>query len=123
MNIVLWVVQGLLALLFISAGAMKSFAPLATVKKNLPWANNFPEWVVRFIGVSELLGAIGLILPGLTHIVPLLTAAAAIGLVLVMIFAAIYHASHREFPSIGFNAILLLLAAFIVVGRLVWLPL
>lgn len=123
MNIVLWVVQGLLALLFLAAGGIKTFAPLETVKKQLPWANHFPAWFVRFVGASELLAAIGLILPGLTHIAPLLTTAAAVGLVLVMIFAAIYHASHREFPSIGINAILLLLAAFIVVGRLLWLPL
>ena len=123
MNIVLWVIQVLLSLVFLMAGAVKTFVPLATVRKRLPWAKHFPAWVVRFVGISELLGALGLILPGITHIAPLLTVAAAVGLVLVMILAAIYHAPRREFSSVGSNIILLLLAAFIVVGRLLWLPL
>ncbi len=123
MNIALWVVQGLLALAFLLAGAMKSFAPLENLKKNMAWVGQVPVGLVRFIGVAELLGGIGLILPAVTHILPWLTAAAAIGLVLVMISAAVYHASHKEWSSIGVNVVLLLLALFIVLGRVMWSPL
>ncbi len=123
MNIALWIVQGLLALAFLAAGVMKTFAPLETLKKNMPWTGQVPVWLVRFIGVAELLGGIGLILPAVTHILPWLTIAAAVGLALVMILAAIYHASHKEWSGIGVNAVLLLLALFIVLGRVAWIPL
>jgi uncharacterized membrane protein len=123
MNIALWIVQGLLALAFLLAGVMKTFAPLETLKKNMAWAGQVPVALVRFIGIAELLGGIGLILPAVTHILPWLTVAAAVGLVLVMILAALYHASHKEWSSIGVNAVLLLLALFIVLGRGMWVPL
>ena len=80
-----------------------------------------PHWCASSEGV-ELLGGIGLILPAVTHILPWLTVAAAIGLALVMISAAIFHASRREFSIIGFNIVLLLLAAFVVIGRLTLAP-
>ena len=77
---------------------------------------------MRFIGIAELLGAVGLILPALTHIVPSLTAIAAVGLVLVMVCAIIFHISRKEYPNIGINAILLVLAAFVAYGRFVLMP-
>ena len=117
MNITLWIVQGLLALAFLLAGVMKAFPPLATVKKNFAWANEWPAGFVRFIGFAEILGAVGLILPAITGIQSWLTVAAAIGFVVVMVSAAIFHASRREFSNIGMNAVLLLLAVFIIVGR------
>ena len=123
MNIALWVVQALLALMFLFVGLTKAFFPLPTVKKNFSWANHVPGALVRFIGVSELVGGIGLILPAVTHILPWLTVAAAIGLALVMISAAIFHASRREFSMIGFTIVLLLLATFVVVGRVTLAPL
>ena len=78
--------------------------------------------LVRFIGIVEMLGALGLILPKLTNIVPQLTIAAAIGLVLVMASAAVFHATRKEYSNMGGNIVLLLLAAFIVVGYLAWVP-
>ena len=123
MNIALWVVQGLLALAFIYAGYEKAFPSLEAVKKKFESANHIPARLVRFIGISELLGGIGLILPGITHIVPPLTIAAALGLVLVMLFAGIFHMSRREYAHIGITVVIMLLAAFIVVGRLAWMPL
>jgi putative oxidoreductase len=123
MNIALWVVQGLVALAFLLAGFMKTFMPLETVKKNMAFANVVPAALVRFIGGAELLGAIGLIVPAVTGIQSWLTVAAAGGLVLVMLLAAIYHASRREYSHIGVNIALLLLAAFILVGRWVLAPL
>ena len=123
MNIALWIVQGLVALAFLLAGFMKTFMPLETLKKNMIWANDLPAALVRFIGVAELLGAIGLIVPAVTGIQSWLTMAAAGGLVLVMLLAAVFHASRREYSNIGVNVVLLLLAAFVLVGRWVLAPL
>jgi putative oxidoreductase len=77
---------------------------------------------VRFIGTAELLGAIGLILPALTRIAPVLTPAAASGLVVVMLSAIVFHATRKEYRQIGGNILLLLLAAFVVYGRLALAP-
>ncbi len=123
MNIVLWIVQGLVALAFLIAGFVKAFIPLETVTKNMAWANDVPVPFTRFIGIAEMLGAIGLILPAATGIAPRLTVAAAIGLVVVMASASIFHASRREYSNIGMNVVLLLLAAFIILGRLTFSPL
>lgn len=120
MIIALWIVQGLLALLFLFAGIRKAFQPLPAVKKSFPWANHVPAGLTRFIGLSESLGALGLILPAATGILPWLTIAAAIGLALVMLCAALFHASRREFSVIGINVVLLGLSLFVVIGRWVW---
>ena len=122
MTIVLWIVQGLLALAFLLAGVMKTFMPLERLKKNMAWVGNVPAGLVRFIGIVEILGALGLVLPKLTNILPQLTIAAAIGLILVMVSAVVFHATHKEYSHIGTNIVLLLLAAFIAVGYLAWVP-
>lgn len=122
-NIVLWIVQGLLALAFLLAGFMKAFMPIETLKKNMAWVGAVPAPFVRFIGVAEILGAIGLILPAITGIGTWLTMAAAAGLVIVMVSASFYHASRREYSSIGMNVVLLLLAVLVIVGRLTFAPL
>ena len=101
MSIALWIVQGLLALAFLLAGLMKSFSPLEKLKKNMAWVGDVPAGLVRFIGIVEILGALGLILPKLTNIVPQLTIAAAIGLVLVMLSAAVFHVRRKESSAIG----------------------
>lgn len=123
MIITLWVVQGLLALLFLYAGISKAFLPLPTVKKLFPWAHQVPSGLTRFIGLSELFGALGLILPAVTGILPWLTSAAAIGLVLVMLSAAFFHASRREFSGISLTVVLLGLSLFVVIGHWVVAPL
>jgi hypothetical protein len=85
MNYALWIVQGLLALIFLFAGGVKLVMPLAALTEQTP----LPGLLVRFIGVAELLGAIGLILPGLLRIRPGLTPLAAMGLVSIMNSAAL----------------------------------
>ncbi len=122
MTIVLWIVQGLVALAFLLAGVMKTFMPLEGLKKNMAWGGNVPAGLVRFIGIVEILGALGLVLPKLTNILPQLTIAAAIGLILVMVSAVVFHATRKEYSNIGTNIVLLLLAAFIAVGYLAWVP-
>ncbi|WIG59981.1 MAG: hypothetical protein OJF49_002729 [Ktedonobacterales bacterium] len=117
MNIVLWIAQILLALAFLMAGIPKATQPIPILAKRLTWAADIPMPLVRFIGVAEILGAIGLILPALTQIQPWLTIAAALGLALIMLGAIIFHIARKEYAQPAMNAILLLLALLIVIGR------
>jgi putative oxidoreductase len=117
MNIALWIVQVLLAAAFGMAGFTKIMQPIDAMVGMMPWAADVPLLLVRFIGVAEVAGALGLILPGLTKIQPRLTAYAAAGLVVVMLLASLFHASRGEFGNIGVNAVLLLLAAFVAYRR------
>ena len=117
LNISLWVAQVLLAGMFIMSGFMKVSQPIEQLSQMLPWTKHVPEALVRFIGISEVLGGIGLILPALLRIKPQLTIWAALGLALIMIFAAIFHIVRGEFSAIGMNVILILIAVFIAWGR------
>lgn len=116
-NIALWIAQVLLALMFLMAGIMKTSQPVEALAESLPWVTSTPIALVRFIGISELLGGLGLLLPSILRIKPFLTVWAALGLVAVMILAAIFHASRGEFSAIGMNVILIALAAFVAWGR------
>lgn len=122
MNTALWIVQILLGLMFIAAGVMKATQPYEKIKGMLPWAEDFAPNTIKIIGTLELLGGIGLILPMLTNILPILTPLAAAGLVLTMIGAALTHFRRGEYPGIAVNLVLLALAAFVVYGRLVAVP-
>ena len=118
MNIALWIVQGLLAVAFLGAGGMKLTQPKEKLATNMAWVEDFSQSTIRVIGLLEVLGAIGLILPMALSILPVLTGIAAVGLVLTMIGAAITHIRRGEMPMLVPPAILGLLAAFVVVGRL-----
>jgi uncharacterized membrane protein YphA (DoxX/SURF4 family) len=122
MNIALWIVQVLLGGMFVLAGVMKAFQ-YERAKASLPWVKDVPRGLVTFIGISELLGGLGLLLPAITGILPWLTPLAGAGLALVMILAIGFHASRREAQAIGFNAVLLVLAAFVAYGRFMVVPL
>jgi uncharacterized membrane protein YphA (DoxX/SURF4 family) len=114
MNIALWIAQILLACMFIMGGGMKAFSP-TKFRASMPWAKDASNGYLGFIGVVELLGAIGLILPGVLDIAPILTGIAAIGFAIIMIMAISLHAKRKE--NIAFNTVLLLIAIFIIVGR------
>tara|TARA_R110000796_G_scaffold201671_1_gene317882 strand:+ start:1028 stop:1438 length:411 start_codon:yes stop_codon:yes gene_type:complete len=116
-NIALWIAQGLLAVMFIMAGLMKATQPVEALTEALPWVANTPLALVKFIGISELLGGLGLLIPSIFRWKPNLTILAALGLALVMVLAAGFHASRGEFSAIGMNVILLGLALFIAWGR------
>jgi uncharacterized membrane protein YphA (DoxX/SURF4 family) len=118
MNTVLWILQGLLAAMFLMTGVMKITQPIDKLVKTVTWVDRFSLSTVRFIGTIELLAAIGLILPWLLRIMPMLTPAAAIGLATVQFLAIFHHARHKEGKTIVLNIILLLIAAFIAYGRL-----
>lgn len=117
MNTALWIVQILLAVAFVGAGAMKASQPREKLEGALPWVADFPTPVVRFIGVAEVLGGLGLVLPAVTGIAPVLTPVAATALAVTMVLAAVVHARRGEYASIGVNAVLLLLTAFVAWGR------
>lgn len=118
MNIVLWVIAGVLALAFLAAGAMKLTQPRQKlVASGMGWAEDFSDGTVKLIGGLEVLGALGLILPALTKLAPVLVPLAAVGLVLVMIGAAVTHARRGEVPMIAINVVLGILAAVVAWGR------
>lgn len=117
LNIGLWVVQVLLAVMFGMAGVMKTTQPIADLVAQMVWPGAIPAAMVRFIGASELLGAIGLLVPALTRIKPWLTPLAAAGLVTVMVLASVFHLTRGEYAAIAMNTILGALAAFIAWGR------
>lgn len=122
MNIALWVLQIILALMFVMAGSLKATQPLDNLAKRMAWVPAVPGALVRFIGISELLGAIGLILPALIHVLPWLTIAAAIGLAVIMFLAILVHGSRREYQNIIANVVLLALLVFVVYGRIALAP-
>ena len=116
MNVALWIVQVLLALLFGFAGATKTFTPIDQLAQQMPWVADQPG-LIRFIGISELLGAIGLILPAASRIKPGLTPLAAAGLAVIMVLAMGFHGMRGEWSSIGTNVVIFALAVFVVWGR------
>lgn len=118
MNVVLWIIAGLLAVAFAGAGVMKLTRPKEQLASSgLAWAEDFSPGVIKLIGVLEVLAAIGLILPALLGVAPVFVPLAAIGLVLIMIGAIVVHARRREPQAIGINVVLLILAAVVAWGR------
>ena len=113
MDIALWIVSGFLAVAYIAAGTMKALRPKEQLT-NLPWTQEYSAGTVKFIGIAEILGVS---LPWLTGIVPVLTPIAASGLVLVQLLAMIHHLRHDEAKSVPINIVLLLLALFVSVLR------
>jgi uncharacterized membrane protein len=122
MIVALWVVQVLLAAGFLAAGVLHGFQ-YERARAQLKWPAAVPRGLMTFIGVSEILGAVGLILPGATRILPWLTPLAALGLAIIMVLAIGFHVTRREYPNIVFNMVLLVLAAFVAYGRLAVAPL
>jgi uncharacterized membrane protein YphA (DoxX/SURF4 family) len=122
MAIALWIIQVLLALVFAAVGIRKLQLSQAALAQSLPEMSTLPLPFVRFIGTAELLAAIGLILPAATRIAPVLTPAAAAGLVMLMTGATVFNAAHRKHAGIGLTVLLLLLATVVLYGRLVLAP-
>jgi len=112
-NMVLWIVQGLLALVFLLAGGMKLALPLDALKGPI----TLPGPFLRFIGVAEVMGAIGLILPGLLRIRPGLTPLAAAGLVIIMSGATVITVMGGQVGPAMVPLVIGMLAASVAVGR------
>ncbi|MEM6990536.1 MAG: DoxX family protein [Myxococcota bacterium] len=116
----LWVLQAGLGAMFIAAGVMKvgiSQAEILAMGEQQAWVLRAPEALIRFIGVAELAGGLGLILPAATRIKPWLTPLAAAGLTTVMVLAAGVHVLHGEFAAITVNVVLGTLTALVAYGR------
>ncbi len=118
MNVALWIAAGVLAVVFVGSGLLKLVVPKdQLVAKGQGWAADVDANAIRFIGLAEVLGAIGLIVPPLVHIAPVLAPIAAVGLVLVMLGAIVTHARRGEIPNVVINLVLLALAVFVAWGR------
>jgi len=117
MHVTLWIVQGLLAALYLMAGGNKAFQSVEELAKMLPWVAESPVGLVRFIGLSELAGALGLILPSLLRIQPKLTIYAALGLTVLQILAIGFHVMQGESNMIGINMVFIALSVFVAWGR------
>jgi uncharacterized membrane protein len=117
MNVFLWILQGLLGLAFIAAGVLKTVQPKEKLAPKMPWVNDFSPGGVKFVGIAEGLGGLGLILPAATGIAVILTPIAAAALAFTMLLAALYHVRKGEWSTIGSSIVLLILTAFVAWGR------
>jgi uncharacterized membrane protein YphA (DoxX/SURF4 family) len=118
MNIALWVLAGVLALVFLVSGVQKlTRSRDELVASGLGFAGDFSDGAVRAIGIAEILAAVGLILPGALDLVPSLVPLAAAGLVLLMTGAAVVHLRRGEGKAVFVNLAFLALAALVAAGR------
>ena len=114
----LWLAQLMLAAVFVLVGWTHAAAPIAVAIARAPWVASIPVALVRFIGVVELAGAAGVVLPAATRIQPRLTALAAAGLATMMLLAIPFHLVRGETKEIAINVVLGSLALFVTWGRM-----
>jgi uncharacterized membrane protein YphA (DoxX/SURF4 family) len=118
MNQALWIIAIVLAVAFAGSGLMKLVAPKdKLVTAGQGWAQDYSQTNIRLIGLVELLGAVGLVVPAAVHIAPILVPLAAVGLALVMVGAVVVHARRKEPLNIAVNVVLIALAVFVAWGR------
>ena len=120
MNVALWICQILLTLVFGYSGLMKSTkTEKELVAMGQTGVENLSPKLIQFIGVMELLGVAGIILPRLSGILPILTPLAAIGFAVIMVLAAIVHFRRSEKKTVLLNLLILVLSAFVALGRFI----
>jgi hypothetical protein len=117
LRIGLWIAQALVFVLFSAAGLTKLFTPIPTLAGMMPWTGELPVAFVRFIGLIDLAGGVGILLPALTRIKPGLTVLAALGCTALQVCALIFHLSRGEASVTPLNVVLLALCAFVLWGR------
>jgi uncharacterized membrane protein YphA (DoxX/SURF4 family) len=117
MNVALWIAAGLLALAMVGSGAIKAIQPKEKLRAQMGWVDDWPDNAVKAIGILEVLAGIGLILPPLVDIAPILTPIAAVGVAVIMVGAIVVHVRRKEYQGLPVNVILLLLALFVAWGR------
>lgn len=117
LHVGLWVVQILLTVAFLASGFSKLATPASQLATMMAWTTSVPLGLVRFIGLMEVLGALGVLLPSLTRIRPSLTPLAAAGLVAVMVLAAVFHLLRGEIGNLLPALVLGALAGFVAWGR------
>ena len=114
MNILLWVLQALLALAFLAHGWLFLSPPAELVDQ---MNASLPRWFQLFLGVAEVLAAVGLTLPGLTRILPWLVIYAAVGIMVVMVSATVFHLARGEMSSAAITLVLFAIATFVAYMR------
>lgn len=117
MNTALWIMQGLVAFAMVAAGGLKLFTPRLKLAEKMKWASSWTDANVKLLGLAEVLGAVGLIVPGLTGILPILIPVAALCLAVLMVGAVRTHAVLKE-PVVA-PAVLAVLCVAIAVLRFV----
>lgn len=117
LRIGLWTAQVLLFVLFGGAGLTKLFTPIPTLSGMMPWTGDYSAAFVRVIGLIDLAGGVGILLPALTRIKPGLTVLAALGCTALQVCALIFHLSRGEAAVTPLNLVLLALSAFVLWGR------
>jgi uncharacterized membrane protein YphA (DoxX/SURF4 family) len=118
MNLALWIIAIVLAVAFAGSGLMKLVVPKdKLVTAGQGWAQDFTPANIRLIGLVEILGAVGLVLPAAVHIAQILVPLAAVGLALVMVGAIVVHARRKEPMNIAVNVVLIVLAVIVAWGR------
>ena len=121
MKVAYWIVAALLVLLYLYSGGIKVVRSKDQLRPMMGWIDTVPLRLVRTIGVLEVLGALGLVLPPLTGIAPGLALAAAIGLVLIQVGGISLHLGRGEAKMIGLNIVLLVLAGVAIWLSTTWL--
>jgi putative oxidoreductase len=117
LNIALWVAQALISLALVWGAYAKLLQPIEETAKMLPWALE-NQGLLKFTGIVDLLGGLGIVLPAALRIQPRLTVFAAYGIIVLMVLGSIFHVSRGEAPLIGMNIFILLIAVFIAWGRI-----
>jgi uncharacterized membrane protein YphA (DoxX/SURF4 family) len=117
MNVIIWIVQIVLGVAFIVAGLAKATQPREKLVDRMGWVDDFSPVQVKGIGVIEVLGGLGMILPAWTGIAPILTPLAATGLAITMVLATLVHVRRKETSRLGINALLFVLAVFVAITR------
>jgi hypothetical protein len=114
MNVLLWILQGLLAAAFLAHGWLFLFPPAELVEQ---MNASLPRWFQLFLGVAEVLAAVGLTLPAITRIQPWLVSWAAAGIMIVMVSATVFHLVRAEWSSAAITLVLLGMATFVAYMR------
>lgn len=117
LRIGLWIAQVLLFAMFTAAGLTKLMTPIPQLAAMMPWAGQYSETFVRIIGVVDLAGGLGILLPALTRILPRLTVLAALGCAVLQVFALVFHLARGEAGVTPLNLVLLALSLFVLWGR------
>ena len=117
MGTVIWIVQGLLAVAFLMAGAMKMMQPKEKLAENMAWVEDFDSPMLKIIGAVEVAGALGLLVPAFTGLADSLVVAAALGLAVIMMMAAYTHIKRDEQKEMIVNLVLFMMALVVVYAR------
>lgn len=118
LNVSLWILQFLISALFISSACMKLAMPIDRLASMYPWTGQVSPVFVRTMGIIDLIGGIGILAPSRLRIRPVIAAYAAIGIVLLMVAACVFHIARGEAQVIGFNIVVGVIAGVIAWGRL-----